>query len=97
MLSTMNIPPVSYSTDTKYENVVSCGWMGTAERAMKEAAEEEAWLARKIGDVDKDSTPLITVVANGSWCKRPCRTNYSSLSGVVSINTCITRITLVCM
>lgn len=91
----MNISPVSYSTYTKYENVVSCGWMSTAERAMKEAAEEEAQLARKIGDVD--STPLITVVANGSWCKRSYRTNYSSLSGVVSINTCITRTTLVCM
>lgn len=97
MLSTMNIPPVSYSAYTKYENVVSCGWMSTAERAMKEAAEEEARLARKIGDVDKDSTPLITVVANGSWCKRSYRTNYSSLFGVVSINTCITRISLVCM
>lgn len=85
-LSTMNVPPMSDKTFRKFEDKLCKEMMETAEAEMKAAAEEEARLAVEHGDVDKDGTPLITVVADGSWCKRSYRTNYSSLSGVVSVS-----------
>lgn len=85
IMSAMNIPPMSDKTFRRYESEISKGWMETADEEMRKAAEEEARLAVERGDVDKDGTPLITVVADGSWCKRSYRTNYSSLSGVVSL------------
>lgn len=83
-LSVLDIPSMSQRTFKKYEETVSAGWSATAAAEMEEAAAEEARLARENGEVDKDGTPLITVVADGAWCKRSYRTNYSSLSGVVS-------------
>lgn len=84
VLSAMDIPTMSNKTYKRKEDVVSEGLTATAEKEMKAAAEEEARLAVERGDVDKEGTPLLTVVADGSWCKRSYRTNYSSLSGVVS-------------
>lgn len=84
ILTTMNIPSMSDKTFRKFEIKICDGLMSTAAQEMKKAAEEEAQHARELGDIDKDGTPLITVVADGSWCKRSYRTNYSSLSGVVS-------------
>jgi hypothetical protein len=84
LLSTMNIPTMTDKTFNKYENVIQNGLLLTADIEMKKAAEEEARIAVERGSVDSDGTPLITVVADGSWCKRSYRTNYSSLSGVVS-------------
>lgn len=84
MLSTMDIPPMTDKTYKKYEIVVANGWMATAQDEMEKAAAEEAKLSVEHGEVDKDGTPLVTVVADGSWCKRSYRSNYSSLSGVVS-------------
>jgi hypothetical protein len=73
--STMNVPPMSDKTFRKFEDKLCKEMMETAEAEMKAAAEEEARLAVEHGDVDED----------GSWCKRSYRTNYSSLSGVVSV------------
>lgn len=84
-LSTMDIPPISDKTFRKYEAKLTKGWMDAATDEMRKAAEEEARHAVEAGDVDKDGTPLITVVADGSWAKRSYRNNYSSLSGVVSV------------
>lgn len=84
-LSVLDIPPMSQKTFKKYEQKVSVGWAATAAAEMEDAAAEEARLAREHGEVDKDGTPLITVVADGAWCKRSYRTNYSSLSGVAAI------------
>ncbi|KAF2889934.1 hypothetical protein ILUMI_16239 [Ignelater luminosus] len=36
---------------------------------MKEAGREESELAKKYGEVDKDEISVITVVADGAWCK----------------------------
>lgn len=83
-LSTLNVPPMSNKTFIKYEDRVRQGLIDTAAEEMKKAAEEEARHAIELGDVDQNGTPLITVVADGCWCKRSYRTNYSSLSGVVS-------------
>jgi hypothetical protein len=85
VLSTMDIPTISNKTYKKIEDKIITELMATAECEMKKAAEEEARYAVERGEVDKDGTPLLTVVADGSWCKRSYRTNYSSLSGVVSI------------
>ncbi|KAF2887094.1 hypothetical protein ILUMI_19079, partial [Ignelater luminosus] len=41
----------------------------TAWRLMKEAATEEAALARQLGEVTKDNHPYIIVVADDAWSK----------------------------
>lgn len=51
---------------------------------MKEAAKEEAELAILSGNVDVDRIPLVTVIADGSWCKRSYRIMYNFLSGTIS-------------
>lgn len=84
-LSTLDIPAMSNKTFKKTEEQLSEGWTATAAAEMEAAAAEEAQLARENNEVDKDGVPLITVVADGAWCKRSYRTNYSSLSGVVSV------------
>lgn len=84
-LGVLDIPPMSQKTFKLYEEKVSKGWAATAAAEMEQAAAEEARLAVEHGEVDKDGTPLITVVADGAWCKRSYRTNYSAASGVVSI------------
>lgn len=53
---------------------------------MYAAVKEEIRLAIEAEDVDTDSTPLIAVVADVSWCKKSYRTMYNSLSGTVSFN-----------
>uniref|UniRef100_A0A1B6C9D7 Mutator-like transposase domain-containing protein n=1 Tax=Clastoptera arizonana TaxID=38151 RepID=A0A1B6C9D7_9HEMI len=52
---------------------------------MKTTADEEARHTVELGDIDQNGMPLITVVADGCWCKRSYRSNYSSLSGVAAI------------
>ncbi|KAF2896515.1 hypothetical protein ILUMI_09664 [Ignelater luminosus] len=42
-------------------------------KSMKEAGREESELAKKYGEVDKDDIRVITVVADGAWCK--CKTS----------------------
>jgi len=44
---------------------------------------EEKKLAIEDGNLNSDGVPMITVVADGSWCKRSYKTKYDSLSGVV--------------
>lgn len=84
-LSILDVPPISNKTFRKIEEKLSHGWAATAAAEMEQAAAEEARLARENNELDSDGVPLITVVADGAWCKRSYRTNYSSLSGVVSI------------
>ncbi|KAJ8876428.1 hypothetical protein PR048_020873 [Dryococelus australis] len=54
-------------------------------QSMQDAAEEEKSIAIRDGNGDSDGVPMCTVVADGAWCKHSYRTNYDSLSGVVSI------------
>lgn len=86
LFSTLDIPPLSSKTYAKEHKNVSEAWERAAELEMTAAANEEKKLAIERGDVDSDGTPLLTVVADGSWAKRSYRSNYSSLSGVVSEN-----------
>jgi len=82
--STLDIPSMSQFIYNKHHTIVCKGYEKAAEKAMKDAAEEEAELAISSGNIDVDGTPLITVVADGSWCKRSYKTMYNSLSGTVS-------------
>lgn len=84
MLGAMNIRCMGSNTFDKYNNIISKGWEESALAEMKLAADEEAALARERNDIDRDGVPLLTVVADGSWSKRSYRTNFNSLSGVVS-------------
>lgn len=85
LFSTLDIPPLSTNTYTKEHQKVSQAWEIVAEKEMEKAAENEKRIAVQRGEMEPDGTPLLTVVADGSWAKRSYRTNYSSLSGVVSI------------
>ncbi|KAF2898429.1 hypothetical protein ILUMI_07754 [Ignelater luminosus] len=51
---------------------------------IEEANRGESDLAKKYGEVDEDSIPIITVVADGAWCKRSHKTNYAASSGVTT-------------
>lgn len=81
----IDIRCMSENTYSIHHAIVSEGWEETAMEEMRVAAEEEATLARERGDVDSQGVPLLTVVADASWAKRSYRTNFTSLSGVVSI------------
>lgn len=82
--SCLNIPSMSQNKFIKEQETLSDAWEATALKEMELAALEEKNLAIQRGDVDSDGTPLITVVVDGSWAKRSYKTNFASLSGVVS-------------
>lgn len=44
--------------------------------------EEEARLAREVGDVNEEGIPLVSVIADGAWCKRSYGKSYDASSGV---------------
>lgn len=60
-------------------------WEDNAIDVMRKAAEVEKELALAAKDVNADSIPMITVVADGSWSKRLYRNNYNSLSRAAAI------------
>jgi len=74
-------------SNTKYQRVheyVANKTEMIAWESIVAAGKEEARLAIENGDVNSDSIPLITVVADGAWSKRSYKHNYNALSGVVS-------------
>ncbi|XP_054257576.1 uncharacterized protein LOC129005927 [Macrosteles quadrilineatus] len=85
LLSSMEIPAMSAVSYSGYHDTLSKGWEDTALEEMKSAATEEIAHAIAEGQVTPDGTPILTVVADGSWAKRSYRTNYNSLSGVAAI------------
>lgn len=85
IMGAMDVRCMSSTTYDRYHNRVADGWEKTALEEMREGAEEEVRLAKQRGDISPDGVPLLTVVADASWAKRSYKTNYSSLSGVVSI------------
>lgn len=84
-LSTLNVPPMSANTFIKEQNYISEAWERTALKEMEIAANEEKKMAIQRGDIDEEGIPYITVVVDGTWAKRSYRTNFASLSGVVSL------------
>lgn len=51
---------------------------------MQLAGQEEKRLAIANGEIDNQGRPTIAVIADGAWSKRSYKTNYNTLSGVVS-------------
>jgi hypothetical protein len=80
----LDIPSMSVATFTKEHEKLCEEWESTALNEMLEAGKEEKRLAIESGEVDSEGIALLTVVVDGSWAKRSYRTNYASLSGVVS-------------
>lgn len=83
--ATLNMPCLSNPTYQKLHEEVAKQVENISWEATEEAAKEEAKLAYDNGDVSKDGIPMISVVADGAWCKRSYRSNYNALSGVVSL------------
>ncbi|XP_060875891.1 uncharacterized protein LOC132949126 [Metopolophium dirhodum] len=85
MTASLEIPPLSQFVYNKSHDIVCKSFNECALKEMEAAAKEEAQLAVSAGDIDTDGTPLISVVADGSWCKRSYRSTYNSLSGAAAI------------
>lgn len=84
-LGALNIPSMTSKSFQKHQRRVSVSWIKCAQEEMRKAIELEIKEAIKRGHVDENGIPLLTVVADGSWCKRSYRTNYNALSGVAAI------------
>jgi len=86
LCAAMDIPCMTSNTFLSVQENVSKQIHNIAEIQMCIAGKEERRLALEAGTIDKDGTPMCTVVADGQWSKRSYRTNYDSLSGVVSLS-----------
>ncbi|XP_025420451.1 uncharacterized protein LOC112690619, partial [Sipha flava] len=85
VMSAMEVPTIHIKTYQAEHDLICKGYEETALETMKEAAKVEAELAVAEGEVDVDGTPLVAVVADGSWCKRSYRTMYNSPSGMAAL------------
>ena len=84
-VSAMNIPEISYKRykdveDNLQEIIEEEFW-----KFMIEAGKKEAEMAKENGDVDENDIPMITVIADGAWCKRSYRSAYNARSGAACI------------
>lgn len=85
ILTSLEVPFVSFPTYQKIENSIADVVHETAWKTMEEAGQDEANIARSLGEVDDSNIPYITVIADGAWSKRSYSTNYDASSGVVSL------------
>lgn len=83
--ASLDIPCMSNTTYCSILTKISDHIHHAALQEMIIAGEEEKEIAIKEGNIDKDGTPMCTVVADGQWSKRSYKTKYDALSGVVSI------------
>jgi hypothetical protein len=81
----LNMPGMSYNLYQKIENNLNEIFEEECWQSMIEAGREEAKIAIESGNVDENNVPLITVIADGAWCKRSYRTNYNAKSGAACI------------
>lgn len=81
----MEIPTINQKTYRIEHDRICDGFEEAAINSMYEAAKIEAKLAIEAGEIDVDGMPLVTVVTDGSWCKRSYNTMYNSPSGMVTI------------
>lgn len=70
LMSSIEIKTINRKTYKNEHDRVCKGYEEAAMKSMEEAAKAEAELAVNAGEVDVDGTPLVAVVADGSWCKR---------------------------
>lgn len=76
LTSALEIPSMSQFMYNKHHTILCNGY----EKAMKDATKEETELAISLENVDVDGTPLLTVIADGSWCKRLYKTMYKCIT-----------------
>lgn len=82
LLATINMPCMSYRKFSSEHDKIGHILHKTAAQQMEQAGKEEAKIARELGFIDKDGFPLITVIADGAWCKRSYKVKYDASSGV---------------
>lgn len=86
LTSVLDVPAMCNDKYKKLNDKMGEFWEETAEKCMREAAEEEARAAIARGDVDPiDGIPFITVVTDECWSKRSYNKNFTALSGVGAI------------
>ncbi|KAJ8964170.1 hypothetical protein NQ314_005080 [Rhamnusium bicolor] len=85
LFSVLNVPFMSPNTYQRHHENVAELIHKILWATIEESGKEEAELARKLGQVDGNSTPFISVIADGAWSKRSYSTNYNAPSGVACI------------
>lgn len=83
--SCLNMPGISWRLYKKIEDELSEIFENESCHSMIEAGKEEFQIAVENGNVDEHGTPLLSVIADGAWCKRSYRTNYNANSGAACI------------
>lgn len=84
-LGILDVPCMTNFLYQKFSDNLRKKLLSTSSKIMMEAIEEEKKLALENGDIDHEGLPKITVVTDGAWSKRSYRSNYSALSGVVTL------------
>lgn len=79
-----NVPCMSQSAYTRYENELSGVIQHATLQSMLEAGAQEKEIAIQKGSVDRDGVPLVTVLCDGMWGTRTYKNKYNSQSGTVS-------------
>jgi len=85
IFTAINVPFLSEGLFYKIEQDLEVAAHDITERSMNLAAAEERKHAIANNSVSNTGKPMITVVADGAWCKRSYRHSYNALSGCVSI------------
>lgn len=82
--ATLNMPNMCNRTYQDLHNTMYMHMNIIALNEMQLAGQEEKRLAIANGEIDNQGRPTIAVIADGAWSKRSYKTNYNTLSGVVS-------------
>ncbi|XP_063913036.1 uncharacterized protein LOC135129717 [Zophobas morio] len=85
LAGSLNMPGMSYRLYNKIETNLNEIFQNECWQSMIDAGKEEVKIAIENGNVDENCVPLITVIADGAWCKRSYRTNYNAKSGAACI------------
>ncbi|KAB0803827.1 hypothetical protein PPYR_00797 [Photinus pyralis] len=78
----MAIPSISNRLYSQHHSLLAETIHKSAWMEMEIAGKEEKRMAEEVGEVDENGIPLVSVIADGAWCKRSYGTNYAANSGV---------------
>ncbi|KAK4874266.1 hypothetical protein RN001_013626 [Aquatica leii] len=82
-LTFCDIPSMCFRKFLSCQNEIAPDIHAMVHDTILSAGKEKSELARKAGGVNIDGIPKITVIADGSWCKRSYKSNYNAASGVI--------------
>ena len=80
------MPSLSSTAYLNNLSTVSDAVQDAAIEEMIKAGNEERRLAYECGNIDKDGTPVCTVIADGQWSKRSYKMKFNAFSGAVFEN-----------